>query len=435
MALTNPFTPVPWCKRASIYEVNVRQYTPEGSLRAFAPHLPRLAKMGVDVLWFMPITPIGVPNRKGTIGSYYACSSYVQVNPEFGSLSDFKKVVQLAHDLGMKVILDWVANHTGYGHDWMETHPEFYLRDSKGGFMEMHGWDDVADLDFSNREMRELMVESMQYWIDECDIDGFRCDMAHLVPLDFWQETRTRLDALKPLFWLAETDNVLYHEVFDASYAWEWMHITENMVKDKLATTVLDKIYYEYEMYLPANGWKLFFTANHDENSWNGTEYEKYGLNALPLAVLAATWPGLFLLYTGQEMPNLRRLLFFEKDELDWSQPLEMEAFYGKLMQLRRRNKAAGGLLAEGITRRIPTGSVYGFAFHREVEGQEILVVVNFGSNAFPFRAGESAREGEYERVFTGGKVNIGASKFLEIPANGYLILAKNSEDGSKSDT
>ena len=434
MAFSGQFTPVDWCKRATIYEVNVRQYTNEGNFQAFKTHLPRLAAMGVDILWFMPITPIGVPRRKGILGSYYACSSYLRINPEFGSLKDFQELVAEAHSLGMKVIIDWVANHTGYGHDWMASHPDYYLKDAKGNYVEVHGWDDVADLDYNNHKMRQEMVRSMRYWVEECDIDGFRCDMAHLVPLDFWALARTVLDKVKHLFWLAETDNPLYHTVFDASYAWEWMHATEKVIRNNLSVTALDKVLYKYEHDLPDLGWKLFFTTNHDENSWNGTEFEKYGANALPLAVLCATWPGLFLLYSGQEIPNERRLKFFEKDQLAWPETPELETFYRTLLLLRRSNHAAGGLLSEGKTRRIPTGSGHGFAFWRQVQGDELLVVINFGEKAFAFRTDTLRLEGEFSDVFNGEKLDGASGSPLQVGASSYRVLSKkiNFRDGGE---
>jgi len=221
------FKTVDWAVNTNIYEVNIRQYTPEGTFNAFAKHLPRLKDMGVDILWLMPITPISVAERQGTLGSYYACSSYVQINPEFGNLADFKKLVDEAHILGIKLIIDWVANHTGYGHEWTINHADWYMKDAAGNFTEENGWKDVIDLNYDVAPMREAMIKAMQYWVTECDIDGFRCDMAHLVPLDFWMGARKQCDRLKPLFWLAECEEVKYHDAFDVSYAWQWMHTTE----------------------------------------------------------------------------------------------------------------------------------------------------------------------------------------------------------------
>lgn len=184
------FTPVAWTSGSNIYEINIRQYTAAGTFYAFAEHLPRLRDMGVEILWFMPITPISKDVRQGTLGSYYACSDYKAINPEFGTLADFKRLVQKAHDLGFKVIIDWVANHTGWDHVWTKTNPGFFKRNSEGKFYDTNGWHDVIDLNFYDQHLRKAMIDAMRFWVKECDIDGFRCDMAHLVPLDFWRQAR-----------------------------------------------------------------------------------------------------------------------------------------------------------------------------------------------------------------------------------------------------
>ncbi len=310
--MSKPFKIVPWAQSASIYEVNIRQYTPEGSFHAFAQQLPRLRDMGIDILWLMPVTPISVAERQGTLGSYYACSSYTEINPEFGSKADFHALVEQAHALGMKLIIDWVANHTGCDHHWTNEHPDWYVKDSDGNFTERNGWKDVIDLDFSNASMRQAMIGSMQYWVKEFDIDGFRCDMAHLVPLDFWIEARKACDAVKPLYWLAECEEIQYHDAFDTSYAWWWMHTTEKFVKGEAGLHEIREVLHAYSQY-PVGASKLFFTANHDENSWNGTEYEKYGNCAKAWAVFTCTWQAIPLIYSGQENPNLKRLAFLIK--------------------------------------------------------------------------------------------------------------------------
>ncbi|HQR91941.1 MAG TPA: alpha-amylase family glycosyl hydrolase, partial [Sediminibacterium sp.] len=327
------FSMVDWAKDSNIYEVNIRQYTQEGSFQAFAKHLPRLKDMGVEILWLMPITPISQKERLGSLGSYYACSSYTKINPEFGNLNDFKQLVDTAHQLGFKLIIDWVANHSGWDHHWTFEHPDWYLKDAQGGFTEVNGWKDVIDLDYRQMAMRQAMIKAMQYWVRECGIDGFRCDMAHLVPLEFWLEARMQCDAIKPLFWLAECDQPSYHQAFDLSYAWNWMHVTEKHVKGEATLNHIHNSLHSYSQY-PFNATKLYFTSNHDENSWNGTEYEKYGHTAKAWWVFSATWQGLPLIYSGQEIPNKRRLKFFDKDAIDWNQPFTLEPFFKNLLAL-----------------------------------------------------------------------------------------------------
>ena len=243
------FKKLAWVEASNIYEVNIRQYTTEGTFAAFSKHLPRLKDMGVKILWLMPVTPISIKERQGQLGSYYACSSYTAVNPEFGSLDDFKKLVEEVHDNGMKLIIDWVANHTGWDHEWALEHADWYIKDSTGNFTERNGWHDVIDLNFEVQEMRVSLIEAMKFWVNECDIDGFRCDMAHLVPLDFWLAARKQCDAIKTLFWLAECETVEYHEAFDVTYAWEWMHVSEKLVKQVASLQHLKDVFYKYARY------------------------------------------------------------------------------------------------------------------------------------------------------------------------------------------
>ncbi len=332
------FKQLDWAKGANVYEVNTRQYTHEGTFNAFAKHLPRLKDMGVEILWFMPITPISLKGRQGTLGSYYAVADYTAVNPEFGTIEDFISIVQQAHSMNMKVIIDWVANHTGLDNVWATQYPDWYKRDEHGNFMEANGWVDVIDLNYNNKDMRAAMIAAMKFWISEADIDGFRCDMAHLVPLDFWQEARTECDTVKPLYWLAETDEEKYLQVFDASYAWEWMVDSTALVKHRMGVEQMMSVLMKYVNQCSNHAQKLLFTANHDENSWNGTEYEKYGAAAKTFAVFTNTWLGIPLIYSGQELPNYKRLKFFDKDEIEWTdQKPALQDFYTTLLTLRKR--------------------------------------------------------------------------------------------------
>ncbi len=322
-----------WMQQTNVYEVNVRQYTPEGTFNAFALHLPRLKNMGVQTLWFMPITPIAQKNIKGTIGSPYACADYASINPEFGTLDDFKNLVAKAQGIGFKIIIDWVANHTGWDHVWTVDHPDWYKKDgATGDFKRASGMDDIIELDFSNQAMRTAMIDAMRFWVVECGIDGFRCDLAFWVQLDFWVEAKNELEKTKKLFWLAEADSIDhpdYMQVFDASYTWAWMHKTEAFCKQQFSFNDLLHLLHQY---LHTPGMKAWFTSNHDENSWNGTEYEKYGYLAKALAVFSCTWPGIPLIYSGQELPNNKRLAFFDKDEIEWSEDVLLHQFYKTLL-------------------------------------------------------------------------------------------------------
>ncbi len=419
--MSKPFYTIDWAKGTNIYEVNIRQYTEEGTFKAFRKHLPRLADMGVEVLWLMPITPISKKNRLGTLGSYYACSSYVGINPEFGNLADFKELVDEAHLLGFKIIIDWVANHTGCDHEWTETNPEYYVRDAQGGFTERNGWEDVIDLDYSNQEMRAAMINAMRFWVREFGIDGFRCDMAHLVPLDFWVTARTSCETIKQLFWLAECDEPSYHHVYDVSYAWQWMHATEKFSKGEVRISDLYNVLHNYSQY-PFEALKLYFTSNHDENSWNGTEYEKYGNAAKPLAVFNATWGnGVPLIYSGQELPNKKRLAFFNKDQIDWSGTIELHNFYKGLLALHKIN-----CIAKGETFILPSSHNGILAFMRKYEKEVALVVINLSGNSkLNLSVQHQWLAGTFVNAFSGLEYQFKENEHFEIMAFEYLVYTK----------
>jgi alpha-amylase len=428
MTLTDTLIP-DWVSTTNIYEVNLRQYTKEGTFKAFAKHLPRLRDMGVEVIWFMPITPISVKNRKGTLGSYYACSSYVETNPEFGTIEDFQSVVQQIHGLGMKVIIDWVANHTGWDHEWTVAHPEYYNTNADGSFKPpVENWEDVIHLNFNNPELREAMIDAMKFWADECNIDGFRCDMAMLVPLDFWLQARKELDAIRPLFWLGEFDqwggDEPYAKAFDVSYSWHWMHISEEFYKKKLRLAVLDEALTGYQYKQPYQHIRSFFTSNHDENSWNGSEYEKYGYAALPFAVLSCMWNGIPLIYSGQEIPNQKRLAFFDKDEIQWKANPKLHQFYQILLRFRKQHPALKAANRSVITWRIATTELdHLFSFVRKAGAREVITILNLSGHKHKFHINDTRLAGVYVDLFTGKEHSL-AQQFI-IPAWGYLILHK----------
>jgi alpha-amylase len=327
-----------------IYEVNVRQFTKEGTFKAFAKHIPRLKKMGITTLWFMPIQPIGVKNRKGGLGSYYSISDYTAVNPEFGDVEDFKNVIEQAHKLDMKVMIDWVANHCAWDNKWMKTNPEFFEKDSSGKMHSPFDWSDVVELDYGNEGLQDAMIESMSYWVTECNIDGFRCDVADMVPLKFWMNARGTIDNHKKVMWLSETGGSDFLQAFDMVYGWEWMHALEEYHKGKNNIAQLDSIAQWYLQDYQRGKYRLLFTTNHDENSWNGTEYERFGKQALDMATLTMMMPGVPLIYNGQEEPLKRRLKFFEKDNIGFGK-YALNPFYKKLIGDRQKfyNQLARG--------------------------------------------------------------------------------------------
>jgi glycosidase len=425
--MANKFKTVAWAKGTNIYEVNVRQFTPEGTFSAFEKHLPRLKGMGVEILWFMPVTPISVQERQGTVGSYYACSSYTSINPEFGTGKDFKHLIDTAHQLGLKVIIDWVANHTGWDHHWTTEHPDWYVHDDKGNFTEKNGWHDVIDLNYQNPNLRQAMINAMQYWVGEFDIDGFRCDMASLMPVDFWEEARRQCDALKPLFWLAETDEETFPDVFDCIYTWGWMHATEAFAKHEKSLQDVRNILNDYK-FPNENYAGMFFTSNHDENSWNGTEYEKYGPMAKPLAAFTTIYPGIPLVYSGQELPNMKRLLFFDKDEIEWKGNTlpALHNFYKSLLNLRKTNAAlhSGTKFFE-----IPTYADNDICVYLlEKNNQKVLALFNFSaSHLSNISVEHELLAGNYRNVFSGIKYTFKNQEQFELMGYDYLVYSAES--------
>ncbi len=326
-----------WTEDAVIYEVNVRQFTPEGTFKAFSEHLPRLADLGVDILWFMPIHPIGEVERKGSLGSYYSVRDYKAVSPEFGDAEDFRKVVDDAHRLGMKVIIDWVANHSSRDHEWIETHPDWYVMDSTGSPVAPFDWTDVAKLDYANAEMREAMKDALKFWVTEFGIDGYRCDVAHEVPVDFWNEAMKELRTIREdLFFLAEAEKPeLMTEAFDAYYGWENHAYMNKLAQGKAGVEEYVTYLKEHADRFPSASIQMNFTSNHDENSWSGTEFDRMGDAVRQFAALTFVLPGMPLIYNGQEMGSRKSLEFFERDPIVWEDTDNFTDFYKGLIKMR----------------------------------------------------------------------------------------------------
>lgn len=424
------FKKAPWINNTDVYEVNLRQYTGEGTFNAFLKEMPRLKEMGVSTLWLMPITPIAQKNKKGSIGSPYACSDYTSINPEFGTLSDFKEFVMIAHSMGFKLIIDWVANHTGWDHIWTVTNPDYYKIDpNTNDFKIASGMDDIIELDYQNPALRKAMIDAMQYWVAECDIDGFRCDLAFWVELGFWLEARAELETTKTLFWLAEADGIdhaHYYQAFDAIYTWTWMHKTERFYKDNWDVDSLKHILYHYNSIGDKTAIKLWFTSNHDENSWNGTEYEKYGDAAKAFAVHSFTWNGIPLIYSGQELPNLKRLEFFEKDVIEWNGQYELHEFYKTLLTLKKTNPAlrtGDDAVATHMVNATANESL--IAYLRKNGENEVLVFLNMTKHEIAFYTEDERLTGIYTDVFNGDKIDLTVSRHFELPAWQFRVFEK----------
>ena len=372
-----------WTYNSVVYEVNVRQFSPEGTFKGVEAQLPRLKDLGVDVLWLMPMYEIGTVERKGSLGSYYAISDYKKVNPEFGTMEDFEHLLAVAHRLGFKVILDWVANQTAPDHVWMTEKPaDFYERDAEGNAIWEYDWTDTRSLNYENQEVWKAQEDAMRFWLEK-GVDGFRCDAAGEVPAEFWYGILPGMNKDYPQAYFlaeAERDNLAdSRTTFDANYAWELHHLLNGLAQGSKTVQDLKDYVARDAARFPKEAFRLTFTSNHDENSWAGTEFEREGAAANACAVLCFTLPGSQpLIYTGQEIGLSRRLAFFEKDPItDWS-PNEYTAFWKTLVNLKHNNPAlaAGEKGGEIVWWEAPEGWV---AFHREVKGNMVIVLANFG--------------------------------------------------------
>lgn len=433
-ALSDLPTEPEWVRNAVLYECNVRQFSPEGNLAGVRQQLGRLQEMGITVLWLMPIHPIGLKNRKESpsdLGSPYSVVDYYAVNPDFGTADDLRGLVQDAHNLGIKVILDWVPNHTAWDAVWMETHPEYYTK-VNGQFtapLNEHGgstgWDDCADLDYSNPALRRAMIAAMQHWVRTCDVDGFRCDMAGLVPADFWREARPALDSVKPVFLLSEwQDEPQHFKAFNANYGWKWKDVTKDIWAGKQTARSLDTLLEFLNGLYPEGYYQMYFTQNHDENTWNGSEADLYGASADAFNVLAFTWQGIPMVYSGQEDASAQRLAFFKKDPIRWKN-YSKSAFFHKLCSLKRSNRALDAGLNGGQLVKIPTDAddaVY--AFTREKNGDRVIVVLNLSKQprTVTLRPDDGAA-GAYMSLFVATTVQVTKEMTLNLKPWEYLVL------------
>ncbi len=379
-----------WSKNATIYEVNIRQYSNAGTINAVSDNLRRLKNLGVKILWLMPIHPIGVEHRKGTAGSYYSVRDYKGFNREFGTMEDFHDFVYLAHQEGMKVIIDWVANHSAHDNVWVKQHKDWYILDADGNTVAPDGtdWSDVAALDYGNPQMRAAMIDAMKYWVVEVDIDGFRCDVASMVPTDFWEAARDSLEAVKAdIFMLAEAESPeLLEKAFDMDYAWEFLHIMNGIAKGEKDLSDIDAYMAKEDTNYAPSDYRMYFTTNHDENSWNGTVFERYGPEGQKaFAVLAATIDGMPLVYSGQESGNKRALAFFEKDTIAWD-GYPLQNFYSDLLWLNRDNPALwNGQYGGDFQRLTTTDDDRIYAFRRTKDLSQVITIINLSPDTVIF--------------------------------------------------
>ncbi|APE26866.1 alpha-amylase family glycosyl hydrolase [Aurantiacibacter gangjinensis] len=423
-----------WSRDAVLYQINTRHFTPEGTFAAAEEQLPRLREMGVDILWLMPIHPIGQVNRKGTLGSPYSVRDYYAVNPEFGTEDDFRSFMEAAHAQGFHVILDLVANHTAWDNQLATDHPDWYEKTWDGNFRPTPWWDwsDIIDLDWSQPGVRQHVGEAMEYWVREFGVDGYRADVAGYVPVDFWETMRGRLDAIRPVFMLGEVQETAYHRAsFDATYAWDWHHTSKDIAQGRGNATSFFGYYAENESLWPREVMRMTYIENHDSNAWEGTLYENYGDGLEAMTALAFTGEGIPLIHNGMEACNAKRLEFFERDPIDWDQ--NPDCTYGDLLvdliAFRDANPALengrwGARMQQVVTDR-PQEI---FAWVRQEEGNKVVGLFNFSGDPVEATLADGLAAGSYREFRSDETVVLDAGDTVTLPAWGFRLLSSGGE-------
>lgn len=436
-------------ENAVIYEVNIRQYSSEGSFNAFTKDIPQLKELGVKIIWVMPIFPISQTKRKATggdnskfasempaaeqskyLGSYYAVSDFAKVNPEFGTIEDFRNLVKTAHENGIYVILDWVPNHTGWDHVWIKQHPEFYTHNAKGEIIDpinpetgkSWGWTDVADLNYDNKGLRDAMTSDMMYWVKDENIDGFRCDVAGNVPTDFWEKTIPELRKEKNIFMLAEAwePELLKENLFDMCYNWDGHHTMNDIAQGKKNVSDWDKLMEAVSKKYEANDILMNFVDNHDENSWNGTMKSRLGNAEEAMTALSYLAPGMPLVYSGDEYGLNHSLKFFEKDSIPKTKGKQW-GWRAKLGKLKNENSALnGGKKASKYTRISTSNDAKILAFERSNDKAKVIYLANL-TNASQLATAKI--EGNYVNYMTGEKVTFVKDQKIDLKPWQYYIL------------
>jgi len=422
-----------WADDAVIYQINTRQFTPEGTFQAAQAELPRLQELGVDILWLMPIHPIGEVNRKGALGSPYAVKDFYGVNPEFGTKDDLKAFVDEAHRLGFHVILDWVANHSAWDNVLVAQHPDWYDRDWSGEYhpTPWTDWADIIDFDYTQPGLRQYMTEVMVHWVRDVGIDGFRCDVAGFVPLDFWETLRGELDQIKPVFMLAEWEQRdLHARAFDATYGWKWKEAAHRIAKGQSNAGDMTGFLATQISTWPHDAYRMLYTENHDQNAWDGSTGEIFGQAYRTFLALSFVSEGIPLIHNGQEIGNQKRLAFFEKDPIAWAEGDTADGtFIKELITMRTENQAlwngaAGGRIVPVVTDN-PSQIV---SFARERDANKVLALFNLSATDASFTLNDGPAAGHYTEALSGNARTVELGGTLSLGPWSFMVLIEDSQ-------
>ncbi|MEA1887030.1 MAG: alpha-amylase family glycosyl hydrolase [Bacteroidota bacterium] len=413
-----------WSRDAVIYELNVRQFSEEGTFNAVESRVDDLKALGVDVIWFMPVHPIGEVNRKGSLGSYYSIKDFMEVNPEFGTMYDFKSLVDRIHHAGMYVIMDWVPNHSSWDNHLAEEHPDWYVKDSTGNFVSPYDWTDVIQFDWSNEDLQEYMMNALLYWVEYVDVDGFRVDHPHVTPADFWLEARFEMEEIKPVLMLAENEDRVefLDKGFDVNYSWELHHLMNQVAQGEAEAADLDEALRRDFNKFPDYAYRLRFLTNHDENSWAGTIEERLGDAHEAFAAFMYTIPGVPLIYNGQEVGLNKRLEFFERDPIEWHESY-LTDFYTSLNTMKEENPALhNGDFGGDFAVVELTGDEDVYAYSRTKDDNLVLSIINFDEESAEVSLGGDVA-GEYVNYLSGVPLNVSSEDTIALAGWGYMVL------------
>jgi cyclomaltodextrinase len=414
-----------WSRNLPIYEVNLRQYTPEGTFKAFQEHLPAIKKLGVGVIWLMPIHPSGEGAK--SFGSFYCVRDYYAVNPDYGTKEDFQRLVDEIHRLGMYVMMDWVPHHSSWDNPLITQHPEWYKHDARGNIVQANGWKDVAAFDYSNRQLWRYMADAYLYWIKEFQVDGFRCDVAGGVPIEHWRWLRGELQkAGRPVLLLAEANEPRHHPAFDMTYDWNLPPIMWAIAKGAQPATAIDRMLQKERQQYPAGAVRMRFTYNHDYN-WGWRLAERYGGGVKTFAVLCATLPGRPLVLGGQEVGLDRRLPGSTRGPrrpIPWVES-PWRDFYTRLLNLYKDSRA---LYAGEFAKVKSTSDDKVYAYVRCAAGDKVLVVLNLSDAPQEVTLRSALTAGDYRELFSEQRQRLGNEADLKLDPWEYRVYVGSSQ-------
>jgi glycosidase len=413
-------------KNKVIYEANVYAYSKEGNFKGLEKDLPRLKELGVDILWLMPIHPIGIENRSGTLGSPYSVKDYKAINPDYGTEDDFKSLIKSAHSLNIEIWMDWVANHTAWDNVWVGNHLDFYAEKAGKRPYSPGGWSDVIQLDYNNTEMCDSMINAMKYWVREFNIDGYRCDAAALVPLSFWIEARKEVDAIKKITWLCEADDPTYMQAFDYNYDWLLSNAMNKFGKDNDLSSLVNTCASMYSDTAYKDKSRMVFFTNHDLNAFEGTEFQRFGNNVLPFTVFMFTIYDMPLIYNGQEIGMNKVMNFAERSLVEWDPTNKVyENLYKKLTQLKRTQLALEDGSNRGDLKVYSTNQENVMAYSRTKGDNEILIILNFSNIPVRVRFTGDKPTGKFKDYLKNTYVNLSDIDGISLLQNGYAVYVK----------